>query len=64
MAASSADETLTNDTGDDILEKLTDKWDPCSCKDWDDEKPNKQCFLRIKRSFPAQLVFSPPNKLH
>ena len=48
MATSSADETTQSDAGD-LLEKISDKWDPCTCRDWENEKPTQQCFLRIKR---------------
>lgn len=49
MATSSADETPQQSEAGDILGKLADKWDPCSCKDWENEKPTQQCVLRIKR---------------
>ncbi|XP_063422173.1 ubiquitin-conjugating enzyme E2 Z-like [Mytilus trossulus] len=59
MATSSADETTQSDAGD-LLEKISDKWDPCTCRDWENEKPTQQCFLRIKRDIMAIYNEPPP----
>ena len=47
--ANGTDDELSLLGGEEIPPQMVLPWDPCHCKDWDNEKPKQQCILRIKR---------------
>ena len=60
--ATSMEEVESGDWGglgivmDEVISNMATSWDPCNSPDWDKEKPNKQCILRIKR-YRSFLLF-------